>query len=76
MAEDLAQHEDGKQVELGDGEVGWKKGSIQWMLIEGAEHGFNQVRKKGEEAIRMKEKTKVMHASVAKWLKSEVYQLT
>jgi acetyl esterase/lipase len=78
MAEDLALHEDGERVPLGgaEGRVGWRKGNVQWELMEGLEHGFNQLPKKGEEAERMRAKTEMMHAGVAEWLKREVYHIS
>jgi acetyl esterase/lipase len=74
MAEDLALHEDGERAPLGEGRVGWRKGNVQWELIEGVIHGFNQVPAAGKEGEMRREKTKQMHAGVAAWLKSEVYQ--
>ena len=74
MAEDLALHEEGERVPLGEGRVGWRKGNLQWELIEGVIHGFNQVPARGTEGEMRRRKTKAMHAGVAEWLKTEVYQ--
>jgi acetyl esterase/lipase len=75
MAEDLAQHEAGERVALGGGRVGWRKGNLQWELIEGVIHGFNQVPASGTEGEMRRAKTKAMHVGVAEWLKREVYQV-
>ena len=73
MAENLAKNETGQKVPLDDGRVGWTKGNIRWELVKDVKHGFNSTRTKGAEEEKRIERTKKMHAGIAKWLKEEVY---
>lgn len=69
MADDLAEHENGEQIDLPQGRKGWTKGNLKWEMLEGVEHGFNQ-RFHDAEA---KKKTAAMHQGVADWLRKEVF---
>lgn len=73
MTEDLAAHENGEKVPLGEGRDGWTKGNIRWEKIPGMGHGFNQTPAKGDDARVKREKTVEMHEGIANWLKKEVF---